>query len=116
QETTALTDRKILNYTEQSGHLLNGLNVAASLLVLDRLGLTKGSLPNTLDEVHGFITQDEIVKLSDLLGNDIASEVESRKRTLARDERAKRLSAREQRSAPRSSLRYSNRRGSEYDR
>src|SRR5699024_12313214 len=81
-----------------------------------RLGLTKGSLPNTLDEVHGFITQDEIVKLSDLLGNDIASEVESRKRTLARDERAKRLSAREQRSAPRSSLRYSNRRGSEYDR
>lgn len=116
QETRALTDRKLLNHTEQSGHLLDGLNIAASLLVLDRLGLTKGALPSTLDDVRGFITQDDVVKLSDLLGNDIASEVESRRRTLARDERMKRQNERKSDVIPRSTLRYSNRKGSDYSR
>ena len=116
QETRALTDRKLLNHTEQSGHLLDGLNIAASLLVLDRLGLTKGALPNTLDDVRGFITQDDIVKLSDLLGNDIASEVESRRRTIARDERMRRQNERLPNKKPQSSLRYSNRKGSDYSR
>lgn len=115
QETTALTDRKILNHTEQSNHVLNGLNIATSLLVLERLGLTKGSLPNTIDEMHGFITQDDVVTLSDLLGNDIAMEVDSRKRTLARDARMrKQVSPRRQ--PPRSALRYSERDSSNYSR
>lgn len=86
-ETNTTSLRKILNQTDDSYELLNGINIASSLLVLERLGLTEGNLPRNIESVRGFATQDNIVKLSDQLGNDIASDVLDRKRTIARDER-----------------------------
>lgn len=87
EENATLSNRKLLEQTSMSNDVLNGMNIAVSLLVLERLGLTEGSLPRHLDDIRGFATQDSIVKMSDIVSNDIAADVMERKRTLARDER-----------------------------
>ena len=87
EENATLSNRKLLEQTSMSNDVLNGMNIAVSLLVLERLGLTEGALPRNLDDIRGFATQDSIVKMSDIVSNDIAADVMERKRTLARDER-----------------------------
>lgn len=87
QETMAVSNRKVVDQTEDTNNLINGINIATSALLLERLGLTEGGLPQTLEDVRGFATQNNIVKLSDQLGNDIAADAKARRRTIARDER-----------------------------
>lgn len=105
EEANELSNRKIFEQTTSMNDLINGVNIATSALLLERLGLTEGSLPRDLDSLRGFITQDNIVKLSDQLGNDIATEMVSRRRTMARDERSRGIEARQSRQPPKATRR-----------
>lgn len=116
EENTTLSNRRLLEQTTTSNDTLNGLNIAMSLMVLERLGLTEGSLPRNLDDIRGFATQDSIVKMSDIMSNDIASDVNDRKKTLARNERMRQSNERLARRGQPRSIRRGPTVGQDYSR
>lgn len=87
-EALAKINAKVLKNTESSNTTLGGLNVATSLLVLERLGLTEGQIPRDIESMRAFTTQDSVVKFSDMLVNDIAMDVMRRKEVITRSKRA----------------------------
>lgn len=116
EENATLSNRRLLEQTTASNDTLNGLNIAMSLMVLERLGLTEGSLPRNLDDIRGFATQDSIVKMSDIMSNDIASDVNERKKTLARNERLRQSNERMARRGQPRSIRRGPTIGQDYSR
>lgn len=86
-EVISRANNQIVKYSQESNNLLNGINMASSLLVLERLGLTEGQIPRDMDHLRGFITQDNVVKFSDKLSGDVAMDAIKRKDVMERHRR-----------------------------
>lgn len=89
QQSSQLADRQLLAQGLQANNTLGGLNMLSSLLLLERLGLTKGSIPQNLEEIKPFINQQDVVTLADMVNTDIARDVRSRQETMRRDARTR---------------------------
>lgn len=89
KDTSQMADQKLLAQTMQSNLSLGGLHMVVSTLLLERLGLTQGAMPQKLPDVKAFINQENVVALSDTVTKDISIEAKMRQEVIARSNRGR---------------------------